>query len=106
MFVEEIGDIVMAKNVKNDIPEVEVPAQEKEVKEVKVEAPKQPVKPKTKEVVVSDCIQLNIREVPNGNVICTVAAGTKLKAEDSNDPEWYKVSVNDLNGFAMKNFLK
>lgn len=57
---------------------------------------------------VYDCKNLNIRKHPNTNsqILFTVSKGTKIKIDvESSTAEWYKILVNDQEGFCMKKYI-
>lgn len=68
------------------------------------ETPKCTVEAKLK---VSNCVQLNVRNTPNGKVLATIPCGTEVFAEQTDDAEWAKIRCkdSDIEGYAMKAYL-
>lgn len=67
-----------------------------------------PTQPEAIFGTVCDCKNLNIRKNPDANsqILFAVPKDAKVKIDlDSSTAEWYKVFVNDQEGFCMKKFI-
>lgn len=87
-------------------PEEEVVETKSDVKEaVKVE----PEKKRATKGTVKDCERLFVRTRPNknGGVASVIIAGTRVNVDlENSTDDFYKVSVNGVEGFCMKQFIK
>lgn len=57
---------------------------------------------------VNDCLKLNVRKNPNlkAAIVCVIDVGTEVLIEpDESTEEWYKVYVDDKEGFCMKKYI-
>lgn len=65
------------------------------------------VEAKPAKLKVSNCVQLNVRNTPNGKVLATIPCGTEVFAEQTDDAEWAKIRCkdSDIEGYAMKAYL-
>ena len=86
--------------------------------EKSIESPKEEVKeeviPETKDVkeekkpssFIGTVIggSLNVRNVPNGDIVTSLKEGTKVAIVDESDAEWYKIETPEK-GYVMKKFI-
>lgn len=89
----------------NPDPEATVPDPEP-VQQPEPEAPAQPEYIFGK---VSDCKRLNVRKEANitANIVCIIAVDSDVLVDlDESTDEWYKVHVDDKEGFCMKKFIE
>lgn len=94
--------LVEEGNVVNDNPSYEAPAEAVEV-EAKVEGTEEPVLP-NKLGVVSNCLRLNVRELPNkrSDVVMIIDSGDTVVIDFNKSTDgWYCVG----NGYVMKEFI-
>lgn len=91
------------------VEEVVAPEEPAEVKEVI--APEEPVKTATPTCygTVASCSFLRVRKAPStdAEVLDEIAMKTKVAIDESkSNAEWVAVSVNDLNGYCMRKYIK
>lgn len=59
--------------------------------------------------IVCDCFRLNIRKEPSlaSDILSVVPVGMKLEINTTfSDAAWYKVTVDDKEGFALKQYVR
>lgn len=55
---------------------------------------------------VCGCESLNIRKVPNGEILGTVTVGTKLMIETDSNDDWCHIYTSEgIEGFCMRKFV-
>lgn len=59
--------------------------------------------------VVADCVKLNVRKSPNPNaeILFVIGKDSDVLIDiDESTADWYKVYVNEQEGFCMKKYIK
>lgn len=98
----------MAKREMKTVKTEDVKNDELQITHSEVEETVEEAAPKTLVGIVIDCSKLNVRKKANikADVVSVINAKTEVAVyPDDSTKEWYKVTVNGVDGFCMKKFI-